>query len=255
MKFMPFVCCGDPNSKFTIKLIETLVRNGADAIELGIPFSDPIADGKTIQKANTRALSNRMTPAKAIEVIKELRANGITIPIYAMTYYNIILANGNENFVAELAHAGVNGLIVPDVPLEESSELRNSCKQNKIDFICFITPNTSNERIKKISELASGFVYAVSVLGTTGARNDVINEAKELIIRAKKITKLRVVVGFGISNEKQAAEYADAGADGVIIGSEIVNIYSKFINNGEFNEEKALEEIAGFAKSIKEASR
>ena len=255
MKFMPYVCCGDPSAGFTIKLVKTLVYNGADAIELGIPFSDPVADGKTIQAAGERALKNGMTPKKAVDIIKELKTCGVAVPIYVMTYYNIILANGNGRFVSELAHAGVNGLIVPDVPLEESNELHDECRKNRIDLIYLIAPNSSNDRIKKINKLAGGFIYAVSVLGTTGSRKKISNEAKELVKRAKKIIRLPVVVGFGVSKPEHVKELVITGADGVIAGSEIVDIYSKFLENGKFNEEKALEEIARFAKSMKEASQ
>lgn len=249
--FMPYVCCGDPNLEFTIKLIKTLVENGADAIELGIPFSDPIADGKTIQMASNRALKNGMTPKKALDVIRKIREDGITVPIIAMTYYNIVYANGIEKFVNKIKDAGADGLIVPDVPYEESEELYNACTKNGIDLVYLVTPNTVNERIRKIAEKTRGFLYAVSVLGTTGTREEVSKNALDLIKRVKNITKIPIVVGFGISKPEQAEAYANAGANGIIIGSKIVNIYSTLIDGDVFNEKKALELIREFAKTMK----
>lgn len=254
--FMPYVCCGDPSEEFTLKLIRTLVENGADAIELGIPFSDPIADGKTIQAASNRALINGMTPKKAIEMVRQLRSDGIRIPIFIMTYYNIVYANGIEKFVEEIKKAGANGLIIPDLPIDESEEVEGVCKKQKMALTRFITPNTPNERMKRIvekaSQIAGSFIYAVSVLGTTGARRNVVPEAIELIGRIKKMTKVPVVAGFGISIPEQAKEFADAGADGVIIGSVIVELYSEGIGK-DGGEEKALEKVAKFTREMNKA--
>ena len=252
--FMPYVCCGDPSVEFSVRLVETLVSNGADAIELGIPFSDPIADGKTIEAASSRALANGMTPKKAFEAIAQIRGKGITAPIIAMTYYNIVFAKGTDIFLKSLAESGADGLIVPDVPLEESGPLHELCAKNEIDLIYLITPNCSEERIGKIAERANGFLYAVSVLGITGAREKVANEAIELIRRAKKITKLPIVVGFGISKPEHARILEKAGANGIIVGSALVNIYSRRMDNnslGEGGERLALEEIADFTRQMK----
>ncbi|MBU0532823.1 tryptophan synthase subunit alpha [Candidatus Micrarchaeota archaeon] len=247
--FMPYVCCGDPSTEFTIKLVEKLVSSGADAVELGIPFSDPIADGKTIQAASARSLNNGMTPKKAIEIIQKLRENGIGVPLIVMTYYNIIYANGGEKFIKSIKEAGANAIIVPDVPLEESEELHRQCEGNDVDLVYLVTPNCDDERLKKIAEKSKGFLYAVAVLGITGTRENVRPEALELIKRAKKVTTLPLVVGFGVSNANQAKEYMKAGAEGIIVGSKIVDIYSKYLEN----EEKALSEIAKFTKEIKGA--
>jgi len=244
--FMPYVCCGDPDVRFTIRLVRTLVENGAGAIELGIPFSDPIADGKTIQAASVRSLNGGMTPDKAFEALARIRKDGIGVPVYIMTYYNLVFANGIDNFLQKAKKAGANGLIVPDVPLEESDELHEGCRAAGIDLVYFITPNCPDERLKRIAARASGFLYAVSTFGTTGARKDVSDDAIKLIKRAKRITGLPVVIGFGVSDAAQAAEYAKAGADGVIVGSRIVDIYSGY--PGE--EDKALAEIASFSKDV-----
>ncbi|VVC03912.1 Tryptophan synthase alpha chain [Candidatus Bilamarchaeum dharawalense] len=248
--FMPYVCCGDPSEEFTLRLVQTLVANGADAIELGIPFSDPIADGKIIQAASSRSLANGMTPKKAIGMITKLRTQNIKVPIFVMTYYNIVYSNGIEKFVKEIQIAGANGLIVPDVTLDESGELEGICKKHGIDLIYFITPNTPPERLKKITKKANGFLYAVSVLGTTGTREQNAPEAIELVKRAKQITAIPIVAGFGISNEKQAAEFADAGASGIIIGSRLIEIYSN-----QSDMEGKLREVAKFTDRIKKAIR
>lgn len=250
--FMPYVCCGDPSEEFTVALVKTLAKSGADAIEFGIPFSDPIADGKAIQAASSRALAGGMTPKKALAVIARLRAEGIGIPIVAMTYYNIIYSAGAARFLRSLSKAGADGLIVPDVPLEESGGLRGECKKAGLAFVPLITPNCTDERLGRIASGASGFLYAVSVLGTTGARENVNESALELVRRAKRFG-LPVCAGFGISKPKHANEFAAAGADGVIVGSRIVGIYSEFIGGKGIGTQEALEEIAAYAGGMKRA--
>jgi tryptophan synthase alpha chain len=250
--FMPYVCCGDPSVDFTLALIEKLVENGADAIELGIPFSDPIADGKTIQAASSRALAGGATPAKALEIVSKSRAQGIEVPVLIMTYYNIVYANGGREFLNKVKEAGADGMIVPDVPLEESSGLRNLCGEAGLELVCFITPNCSESRLKEIASVAKGFLYAVAVLGTTGERKEVAPEAIALVERAKKVTDLPIVVGFGISKPSHASSVMHAGGSGIIVGSAIVNLYSKHIGE-EFDSAGALGEIGEFAKSMKAA--
>lgn len=249
--FMPYVCCGDPSVEFTLELIGKLVEGGADAIELGIPFSDPIADGKTIQEASTRALEGGMTPAKALEVISEVRKRGIGVPILVMTYYNIVYANGGLEFLKKVREAGVDGMIVPDVPLEESSGLQGECDEAGLELIYFITPNCPDSRLERIAGKAKGFLYAVAVLGITGERKEVAPEAVELVKRAVKVTEVPVVVGFGISKGAHASSVMDAGGAGVIVGSAIVNVYSKFIDGGKFDSPKALEEVGELARELK----
>lgn len=250
--FMPYVCCGDPDGEFSISLVKALAQNGADAIELGIPFSDPIADGKTIQGASVRALAAGMTPKKALAAIAKLRKEGVQLPIVAMTYYNIIYSAGAEKFLKALGEAGTDGVIVPDVPLEESEELRNGCRAAGLDCIALVTPNCSEERLARIAKGAGGFLYAVSVLGTTGARKEVGEDALELVRRAKKFG-LPVCAGFGISTPAHAAAFAKAGADGVIVGSEIVDVYSRHIRDGKMDRKAALDEVAAYARKMKGA--
>lgn len=250
--FMPYVCCGDPSEAFTLELVKALVKGGADAVEFGIPFSDPIADGKTIQAASQRALAAGMTPKKAVAAIAKLREDGVGVPLVAMTYYNIIYSAGIAQFLGSLAQAGADGVIVPDVPLEESEELRGECKAAGLDFVSLITPNCSDGRLAKIAKGAGGFLYAVSVIGTTGARESVDAKALGLVKRAKTFG-LPVCAGFGISKPMHASEFAKAGADGVIVGSEIVNVYSRYIDGEGIDSAKALDEIGKCAEDMKKA--
>lgn len=250
--FMPYVCCGDPNEKFTVKLVKALVENGADAIEFGIPFSDPIADGKAIQAASQRSLSAGMTPRKAIATIAKLRREGVTVPIVAMTYYNIVFAAGEREFLEALKKAGADGLIVPDLPLEEANGLSAACRKVGIDFVRFVTPNCSDARVRRIASGASGFLYAVAVFGTTGARKGVDARAIKLVRRAKRITELPLCAGFGIATPKHAKEFAKAGADGVIVGSEIANLYSKLLSaGGKRREREAIAVLSAYARRMK----
>jgi len=248
--FMPYVCVGDPSALFTVRLVKTLVDNGADAIEFGIPFSDPIADGKTIQAASQRALAGGMTPGKALASLAKIRASGVRVPIAVMTYYNILFSAGLEKMLARIKQAGADGLIVPDVPLGESWELRRACKKAGLELVLFATPNCSGARLQKIASNASGFIYAVSVLGTTGARSNVSREALQLVRHVKKATFLPIAVGFGISKPSHVRAFRAAGADGVIVGSGIVNIYSRYIEGGKIKEREALSDVARFAKGM-----
>ncbi|MEM2137630.1 MAG: tryptophan synthase subunit alpha [Candidatus Anstonellaceae archaeon] len=252
--FMPYVCCGDPNEKFTVKLVKALVENGADAIEFGIPFSDPIADGKAIQAASQRALASGMTPRRAIASIAKLRKEGIDVPIVAMTYYNIVFANGERGFLAALKKAGADGLIVPDLPLEEAAKLRAECERAGILLVGMVAPNCSDLRLRRIAAGARGFLYAVSVFGTTGARNKVDAEAIALVRRVKRATSLPVCAGFGIALPSHAKEFAKAGADGIIVGSQIANLYSKAMSaGGKNNEQRTIAAISSYARRMKRA--
>ncbi len=252
--FLPYVCCGDPNESFTLMLVDTLVTNGAAGIELGIPFSDPIADGKTIQGASERALRGGMTSDKAFSIIERIRKKHPKIAILVMTYYNIVFSysGGPEGFVHMAYDAGADGLIVPDVPLEESDELAQACKQNNLVLIRFVTPNLADERLGRILECAEGFVYAVAVFGTTGARADISKSAIDLIRRIKKRSGIPVVVGFGIQNPKHTTRYIEAGVNGVIVGSAIIDAYMRGFGDrfGKGGETAALVEVAELAKGI-----
>jgi tryptophan synthase alpha chain len=214
-----YICAGDPSPDATKEYVTALVRGGADIIELGLPFSDPTADGPTIQAGIERALNGGMNPDIYFKTIASLKMH---IPLVVMTYYNIIFKRGLEKFVKDCAASGISGIIVPDLPPEESGELAGFCKKNDVDLIFLVAPTTTNERLKRILEEGKGFIYLVARLGVTGVRADVAASTRDLIKRVKTTTPK--AVGFGISSGKQAAEIIQAGADGVIVGSAFVDI-------------------------------
>ena len=241
--FMPYVCCGDPDGEGTVAMVNALAENGADAIELGIPFSDPMADGRAIQGASRRALEAGMTPAGALAILSRLRKGGLRIPVFIMTYYNIVYSNGVEKFTGLAAESGADGFIIPDLPPEEAGEMEAACRKSGLALVRFITPNCDKERLKRISKGASGFLYAVSAYGTTGARDGVSEDALRLIGRAGDEGSLPIVIGFGISGPEQAKAYVKAGASGVIVGSRLV----------ELRREGGLEAVADFSRAIASA--
>jgi tryptophan synthase alpha chain len=241
-----YICAGDPSPEKTKEYAEALVRGGADIIELGLPFSDPVADGPTIQAGIERALNAGMTPDVYFETVGSLNVN---IPLVVMTYYNLVFRRGVEKFAKDCAASGISGIIVPDLPAEESGELATFCRKYDIDLIFLVAPTTTESRMKRILSQGTGFIYLVARLGVTGARADIAGATKELIKRVKTATPK--AVGFGISNGKQAAEIIRAGADGVIVGSAFVDI----IASGD-NAEERLEALARELKEgIKSVSK
>lgn len=252
MMFVPYVCCGDPNLEFSAKLIKTLSEH-ADIIELGIPFSDPIADGKTIQQAANRALKNGVNIEKIFSMVKELRED-ITIPFVFMTYYNIIYAYGREEFLKKMKQVGVQGLIIPDLPCGEDEDFQEMASDYDISIIGLIAPNTETERAKYIlsGKGSKLFTYLVSVSGVTGARDNISKESVDFVKRIRAIAgNKKLCVGFGISNKPQAKQFEKAGADGIIIGSHIINLYSKYLDNkGKIHEKKAISEITRFCNNL-----
>ncbi len=253
--YVPYVCCGDPSLEFSRDLVHCLIDSGADLIELGIPFSDTLADGQTIQSASERALKNGITVAKSLEFIESLREEGVKVPLLPMTYYNLVFHHGVDNFCARASQAGASGLLVPDVPLEESALLKAACEKNGLDLIYFIAPTTGPLRMEKILSAASGFVYAVAVTGVTGARESLQEETKTLIKSVKELSKIPVAVGFGISKPEHARTLVEAGADAIVEGSQLIKIYSELLGNRAFfeNKKRALEEIRAHAISMKTA--
>jgi tryptophan synthase alpha chain len=210
---------GDPSAEATDKIVEALANGGADIIELGFPFSDPVADGPTIQVAGQRSLAAGMDIQRYFELVRGLE---VEIPLVCMTYYNPVFKFGVEKFVEGAAEAGIGGLIIPDIPVEEAAELKSSCDKYGIDLIFLIAPTTTDERIRKILQRGSGFLYLVSRLGVTGAREDVSSSTIDLLSRVE--TEIPKAVGFGISTGRQAEEVRKAGADAVIVGSAFVKI-------------------------------
>jgi tryptophan synthase alpha chain len=219
--FMPYHPMGYPDRDGALSAVRTLATAGADLFELGIPFSDPLADGPTIQAATYQALTQGTTVADCLAMARELRAEGLDQPFCAMTYYNPIYRYGLETFVADAVDAGVDGLIVPDLPPEEADELEALCRDAGIATIHFLAPTSTEARIKTVAARATGFIYLVSVTGITGARTELPPGLKALIERIRQYTDLPIAVGFGIATGEQAAAIS-AIADGVIVGSALV---------------------------------
>lgn len=239
-----YLMAGDPSAEATGEFVKALAAGGADIIELGFPFSDPVADGPTIQAAGQRALAAGMDIPRYFELVKNL---DIRIPLVCMTYYNPVFRYGVEKFVKGAAEAGIGGLIVPDIPVEEAAELKNNCEKQGLDLIFLVAPTTTDERIRKILQKDSGFLYLVSRLGVTGAREDVSSSTKELLARVK--TEIPKAVGFGISTGEQAEEVRKAGSDAVIVGSAFVKIIEEGKDTNERLEALARELKSGILKA------
>ena len=230
--FIPFLTCGDPDLETTKKLVRAMADSGADLIELGIPFSDPTAEGPVIQGANLRALSGGVTTDKIFAMVEELR-KGVSVPLVFMTYANVVFSYGSERFISACARIGMDGLILPDVPFEEKAEFDGICRRYGLELVSLVAP-TSRERIASIAREASGFIYVVSSLGVTGVRKEI-----------KAHTDLPCAVGFGISTPEQAQKMA-ACSDGVIIGSAIVRLIAQY-------GQEAVPPVAEYVRSIKKA--
>lgn len=225
-RFIAYVCALDPDAETSLEVCKTLIQKGVDILELGVPFSDPLADGKTNQLAAERALSAGATPDQVLDLVKEIREFS-EIPIVLYTYYNLVFQKGVSLYVEESKRAGVDGLLALDLPPEESAELTASCKDQGMDQIFLIAPTTPNERIPTLVKDASGFVYYVSREGVTGERSDVASDIKERVGLIKEHCDVPVGVGFGISNGEQVRQVA-ADSDAVIVGSTIVKIVQKY---------------------------
>lgn len=222
--FIPFVTAGDPNLKTTKEIILAMAKAGADLIEIGIPFSDPVAEGIVIQQADTRALSAGTTTDKIFDMVKEIRSE-TDIPLAFMTYINPIYVYGKEKFMERCGECKIDALIAPDVPFEEKQELQPYCTKYGIDLISLIAP-TSKDRIKTIAKDAEGFVYCVSSMGVTGVRSEIKTDIGDMISHVKEAKNIKTAIGFGISTPQQAKQMAQY-ADGVIVGSAIVRIVAK----------------------------
>ncbi|MBR4515101.1 MAG: tryptophan synthase subunit alpha [Lachnospiraceae bacterium] len=223
--FIPFITCGDPDLNTTKACVKEMVKAGADLIELGIPFSDPTAEGPVIQAANMRALSAGVTTDKVFELVKELRAE-IDIPMVFMTYANVVFSYGTERFLARCREVGIDGLILPDLPYEEKDEFMAYTKEAGVDLISLVAP-TSEGRIAMIASEAEGFLYIVSSLGVTGTRSEITTDVGAIVDIVRKNTDIPCAVGFGISTPEQAKKMAGF-SDGAIVGSAIVRIIEEY---------------------------
>lgn len=242
--FIPFVTCGDPDLETTVELVKAMEASGADLIELGIPFSDPTAEGPVIQGANIRALSTGVTTDKIFDMVRELRKS-VSVPMVFMTYANVVFSYGIERFVKTAAEIGMDGIILPDVPFEEKEEFAPLCREYGIDFISLIAP-TSDDRIEKIAKSAEGFVYCVSSLGVTGVRKDITTDIGGMVELVRKANpNIPCAIGFGISTPEQATRMASY-ADGVIVGSAIVRQIGELGKN-------SISEVANYVSDMKSA--
>lgn len=243
--FMPYICAGDPTLEISRKLVLTLQKAGADLIEFGVPFSDPIADGPTIQKASERALAHRISLEQILGVVRSLRQE-TEIPIALMTYYNPIFRMGEAVFCANAREAGVDGIIIPDLPPEEAGQLFKLAPEHNLAIPLLVAPTSPPQRLSLISSASTGFVYVVSVTGVTGARHTLSDEIRPMVSQLRQYTAKPVCVGFGVSTRAQANAVAQI-ADGVIVGSAIVNVIDEHLGDesailssvGEFSAELA----------------
>ncbi len=243
--FIPFLTCGDPDLETTEKLIGAIAEAGADLIELGIPFSDPTAEGPVIQDANQRALSAGTTTDKIFDMVRRVRQT-VSIPMVFMTYANVIFSYGADRFLKTAAEIGMNGIIVPDVPFEEKQEFEPLCQKYGLDQISMIAP-TSHDRIRAIAEQANGFLYCVSSLGVTGTRTAITTDIGAMVKLVKEVKDIPCAVGFGISTPEQA-ESMCRQADGAIVGSAIVKLIAQYGRD-------SVQPVADYVRTMKTACR
>ncbi len=245
--FIPYVTVGDPDMKTTKRIVSSLAKAGADIIELGIPFSDPLADGPTIQKAVQRSLEAGCTVRKVLDMVGQLRRE-VRVPLVFMTYYNIIFNYGISRFIRDAKASGADGIIVPDLPMEESGELTGMADKEDFHVIMLAAPTTPPGRFRKIAGCSRGFIYYVSLTGVTGARRSLSDELKNDVKKLKKMTAKPVCVGFGISNPAQAREIVGA-SDGIIVGSAIIRVIEKNLADKNL----LVKKVGAFARSVARA--
>ena len=243
--FIPFITCGDPDVETTMACVREMVKSGADLIELGIPFSDPTAEGPVIQGANLRALTGGVTTDRIFEMVRELRKY-VAVPMVFMTYANVVFSYGAERFISTCAGIGIDGLILPDLPFEEKEEFLAVCRAHGVALISLIAPTSAN-RVAMIAKEAEGFIYLVSSLGVTGVRSSITTDLGPIIRTIRENTDVPCAIGFGISNPEQAKAMAKE-ADGVIVGSAIVKLIAQYGKD-------AAAPVGAFVKEMKDAVR
>ena len=245
---IPFFVIGDPDFDTSLAVVKTAIDAGADVLELGIAFSDPIADGPTIQKADIRAMKSGMNLQKARDFIRKLKEYK-DIPIGLLMYYNLVYQYGAEKFFTDFHEAGVNSVLVADLSIDDADEIAGPAASAGLDTVFMVTPVTETARMELIASRTTGFIYMVSVLGVTGSRDELSDAVAELVGKLKKLTSVPVCVGFGVSKPEHAANIASAGADGVIIGSKIVGLIESNLSDSE----KMLTEISTFLREVRTA--
>jgi len=239
---IPYVTVGYPSIEATLRVVPLLVDSGCDIVELGIPFSDPLADGATIQKASFQALQNGVTPKLCLEMARQL-SHKVDIPLVFMTYFNPVFSYGLEEFCSACASSGVSGLIIPDLPPEEGSELELITQRQGLDLIYLLSPTSTEERIRLVAERSQGFIYLVSVTGVTGVRDNLPSGLETFVTRVRKVATQPLCVGFGVSTPEQASRVARI-ADGVIIGSRIIQLMEA---------DQSMVDVADFARELRYA--
>lgn len=248
--FIAYICAGDPSYQNSLSILKAMPKSGVDIIEVGVPFLDPAGDGPVIEQAAKRAIKNGMTLNKTLAMIAEFRKENQSTPIVLMTYYNPLLKHGINKVFSDAKSAGVDGVLIVDLPLEEEGEAINEIKKAQLDFIQLIAPTTPQNRAKKIVKNASGFVYLISMLGITGTKEAKAEENIDNLHKLRAITKLPIAIGFGIKTPKQAKEFADLGFDGVVVGSTFV----KEISDNVAAQKSASEIVTLVTKKIEEFS-
>ncbi len=248
--FIPFAVAGDPDFETSIEIVREYVDNGADALEIGFPFSDPVADGPSVQTADIRSLNSGMTTEKCFEFISRIR-EFTSIPIGILVYYNLIYKKGLEEFYSKAKNAGINGILAADLPPEEAGDAVEMAGKYDLDQIFMVAQTTTNERISEIVKMCTGFLYVVAVMGVTGARSDIKKSTVNLIKRVKTHTDLPIAVGFGISKPEHVKDVIQSGSDGAIVASAIINIITDNLDDMY----SAKQKIGIFCKELKESTK
>lgn len=248
--FIPFIVAGDPDFETSLEIVKTYVENGADALEIGFAFSDPVADGPTVQEADIRALNSGITTAKGFEFIRKIR-KFTSIPIGLLVYYNLIYQMGIDEFYETAHECGVNAILAADLPPEEAQDAVDASRKYGVEQIFMVAQTTSNERLQKISKMCKGFLYVVAVMGVTGARKDLKLSTVELVERVKNHSNLPIVVGFGISKPEHVKNVIKSGSDGAIVASALLDIITENLKDKKM----MLDKISIFCSGLKAATR
>lgn len=247
--FIAYICAGDPDYETSLEILNKLPENGADLIELGVPFLDPSGDGPVIESASKRSIENGMNLVKTLKMVEEFRQNNQNTPIILMGYFNNFLKYGIEKFCQDACKKGIDAILIVDLPLEEKHEIANHAHKNNLDLINLISPITNESRIKEITQESSGFIYLVSMLGITGTKQAKPQDNQQIIKKIRQATNLPIAIGFGIKNAETAQEFKKIDIDGFVVGSTIVKEVQKSLQNNE-NKVKLIENVLNKVKEF-----